>query len=397
MIAAKHKTVVHVIIDTNALFTEAADKLLSSAISELIVGANDRLDLNVEWYIPWIVKSERQFQMLDRAKRLLPHLEKVERLLGHQLGITEEVLRTRVEEAIKKQIELHQMKEIGLDPMQVDWQKMIERSVFRQAPFERGETEKGFRDAILLEAFCQLASTLPRTPQVCRIVLLSSDGLLAGAARERTLDRNNVVVVNDLESLKTMLNALAAEVTQELIATLLPKASNIFFEAKDSNTLFFKAGVQQKALEQFGKIVREPPAPDFIVRTTGLFVAATPTFLAKKGQSLEFSNRFTFKVEATKRAQRQPASLGLLSGIKTPGFDTSQLDPSGLRISTPPSSYLDALIGSVGADALPQAEEIKREGEHVFEATWSVTLTAKGKLIAPKLQTINYKSSKWEP
>jgi hypothetical protein len=79
--ASKTKVAVHVVVDTNSLFTEAADKLLATEISDLISSSSANLELNVRWHLPWIVKAERQYQMLLRANRLIPHLQKVEKLL----------------------------------------------------------------------------------------------------------------------------------------------------------------------------------------------------------------------------------------------------------------------------------------------------------------------------
>ena len=160
--AAKTTVVVHVVLDTNALFTDPADKLLATGISDFILSTRKDLEINVTWYLPSIVKAERQHQMTEKAIRLLAPLEKVETLLGHRLNITEESLRRSVEEVIKKQVALHGLKEVNLDHSKVDWQRMIEKSVFRLVPFARGETEKGFRDAVLLETFCQIVDTLPK-------------------------------------------------------------------------------------------------------------------------------------------------------------------------------------------------------------------------------------------
>ncbi|MGE0700754.1 MAG: hypothetical protein AB7O57_16765, partial [Hyphomicrobiaceae bacterium] len=117
----KSGIVVHVVLDTNALFTEAAEKLLSVGIGDFILASRKDLVVDVRWYLPSIVKSERQYQMIERANRLLGHVQKVEALLGHKLNITEEGLAESVESAIKKQIELHELKEVPLDPSQVDW------------------------------------------------------------------------------------------------------------------------------------------------------------------------------------------------------------------------------------------------------------------------------------
>jgi hypothetical protein len=81
-----------------------ANRLVAKEISDFILQSLDN-DLNPSWYVPSIVIGERRFQMFERAKRLLPHLEKVEQLLGHQLGISDKVLAARVDDAIKQHMD----------------------------------------------------------------------------------------------------------------------------------------------------------------------------------------------------------------------------------------------------------------------------------------------------
>jgi hypothetical protein len=370
-----------------------------TGISDFILKSKKELDLDVHWYLPWIVKAERKYQMAEKAYRYLPQLEKLEKLLGHQLGITSDTLSARVDEAIKKNIDRHGMKEVGLTPSLVDWQRMIERSVSRQAPFERGENEKGFRDAILLEIFCQLINTLPKSPQTCRIVLLTNDGLLATAARERVLDRNNIILIADLESLKTMLNALAAELTQETVASLLPKASELFFEKDNNDSLYFKMDVWKKTLEKFRDMIYQPPAPEFSVTLDGILIHSTPTFLSKTGQTLQFADQFTLKMAATKRVPKpslavpwnrlapQPLQMAPSYTLPSSPDNTFVLQPSPFRTSNP----FEGIIS--GAIAPQEFDEVKREGEHVFRVTWTVTLKANGTLVGAKLQGIDHVSS----
>ena len=41
-------------------------------------------------------------------------------------------------------------------------------------------------------------------------------------------------------------------------------------------------------------------------------------------------------------------------------------------------------------------DEIKREGAHVFEATWTVTLKSNGSLVGSKLQKIDHLTTTWK-
>ena len=256
--AGPSRTAVHIFLDTNALFTEAADRLIAVDLSEFISKSFDN-DPKPQWYIPAVVTGERRFQMIERANRLLPQLDKVEKLLGHNLGITGDVLSTRVDEAIKRQIDAHNLHEVGFDQSLVDWQEMVRRSVLRQPPFGTGESEKGFRDAVVLETFCQIVSELPKSSQACRVVLLSNDERLVEAAQERMAERSNVTFARDLDTVKTILNALASEITQDAVNELLPHASDLFFKVDEKKALYYSAEVGEKIRSTFGDVLKKIP------------------------------------------------------------------------------------------------------------------------------------------
>jgi PIN domain len=291
--AGPAKTTVHIFLDTNALFTEAADRLIAVELGEFILKSSEN-DLDTRWYIPSVVTGERRFQMFERAKRLLPQLDRVEKLLGHNLGITEDVLSTRVDDAIKRQIEAHKLNEVGFDQSIVDWQDMVRKSILRQPPFEGGESEKGFRDAIVLETFCQLVSDLPKSSQICRIILLSNDGRLVEAAQERMVERSNVTLAKDLDAVKTIMNALASKITQDAVSALLPRAFDLFFKPNEDKTLYYTSGIREKIRSTFAKELDGVPQGFDYVTTKAINIVTPPTFLIKEGQRLTFSTRIIF-------------------------------------------------------------------------------------------------------
>jgi hypothetical protein len=399
--AARSKTALHIVLDTNALFTEAADRLLATEISEFVLKSFDN-DLNLRWYIPSVVTGERRFQMVERAKRLLPHLDKVERLLGHNLGITEEVLALRVDDVIKRHIETHKLNEVGFHESSVDWQEMVRRSISRMPPFDEGENEKGFRDAIVLETFCQLASDLPKSLQVCRIILLSNDERLVEAAQERMADRNNVTFANDLDAVKTILNALASAITQEAVNELLPRAAQLFFKSEDKKTLYYSAEIGAEIRSQYSQELSQVPQGFNSVTTKSIRIVSPPTFLVKGGQKLSFSTRIIFGMDATRYVQR-PSSVNspLLSGPQLGGnISTGSLglgalsNFSGTGISHPTSVFRASNL--LALPPPPQYDEIKRDGEIIFEAIWEATLTSSGKLTRAKLIKIEHKATNWK-
>src|SRR5713226_5755813 len=116
------KSQLRVVIDTNALYTGSASDLVRQEIANVIVEGKYP-DLDILWYLPEIVRHERQYQMQAEALKFRPAINRIERLLGHNLALTDAVLldhvRTKIEE---KETELG-LQEIKLDHNLVDWPK----------------------------------------------------------------------------------------------------------------------------------------------------------------------------------------------------------------------------------------------------------------------------------
>ena len=150
-----------VVFDTNVLFTGSAHYLINGRVKDFIAGAAGHTDLNLLWYLPDVVISERRYQMRLAAASLFPSIEKMERLLGHQLAITPEIVNDRIDRTIEEQLAAHDISKLSLDLDAIDWSDLIRRSVERLPPFDAGDNEKGFRDAVICEAFCQLVDGVP--------------------------------------------------------------------------------------------------------------------------------------------------------------------------------------------------------------------------------------------
>ena len=102
---------------------------------------------------------------------MLPTIERLERLLGHNLNITSDILETRVQAAVDKQVQNYSIAVHPLNPADVDWQRLMIDAAYRKAPFQLGEKEKGFRDALILETFMQVVAATPTSRSVARVAL----------------------------------------------------------------------------------------------------------------------------------------------------------------------------------------------------------------------------------
>ena len=149
----KRKPELKVVFDSNILYTGTASDLINQSVGLLINESSRHQDITLSWYLPEIVVLERTYQMTRKGLELLPSIQKLEQLLGHNLNITSEIIEGRVKDAVEKQLTQYSITVAKLAVEKVDWDTLIHNSAFRRAPFDLGEKEKGFRDAVLAETF----------------------------------------------------------------------------------------------------------------------------------------------------------------------------------------------------------------------------------------------------
>lgn len=237
------------VFDTNAVYTGSASYLLRKEVVDLIQENSRHPDLQVRWIIPEIVRHEREYQMCRQALAFLPTVEKLERLLGHNLNIAADILRLRVSEAIKRQLdELHAEVE-ELDVSRPNWRQLMLDSAYRRPPFDTGESEKGFRDALIVETFAQLVEKAPQNPKVCRVTLVTGDARLSEAARIKSQGSTNVRLFSTVDELRGLINTLVSQVDEIFVKGLMPQAERLFVGA-DKDSLYHTAGISATIRER---------------------------------------------------------------------------------------------------------------------------------------------------
>jgi PIN domain len=170
-----------VVLDTNAIYQAEGHELLRPAVSELIKVSVSHRDVTINWYLPEVVRNEREQQLRELARKSVPALERLERVCGISLGITDRIITERLRQRIEAQIAQLNLRILPVDPSAVDWSRMMSDAAFRQPPFSAGENEKGFRDALIAEAAGQLIESSSN----CRIAIVTGDELLTKALVSR--------------------------------------------------------------------------------------------------------------------------------------------------------------------------------------------------------------------
>ena len=395
--AQRRKRVLKIVLDTNQLFTGSASDLLQLALRQVIEASRTHRDIEIEWHVPEVVRSEREYQMTDAAIELLPTITKLERLLGHNLGINTDILASRVRDAIERQVTELGLKILPPNMKDIDWQCIVRDAIFRKPPFEKGKTEKGFRDRLIAESFLQLVRSSPRTPSVCRVALVTNDGLLATTVEAETKTLGNVRIVKSLEDLQGLINTLVSSATEEFVAAVRQPAMELFFKEGSKDGLYYTEKVPEAIIGKFAASLAEKPA-NADLRENGTWYIGPTSFVEKHGQKITWKN--TIRVEATAYKLEQRGQVFVATGIlDLPISHFLSPSPSNLVIGHTPafpplwpgsgSSY-QTLLGA------PSPEKIQiAKGHSAFHVTWTVTITSNRKLINGKVVDVEFAETTW--
>jgi len=404
-----------VVFDSSAIYTGTASDLLRQDLRVLIEANANHRDLAILWYLPEVVVHERQFQMQRKGRDLLPAIQKLEKLLGHSLGIDASILESRVSETVSKQVTEYGLTIRRLAIESVDWNRLLLDATYRRPPFEPGDQEKGFRDAIVAETFFQIIEESPSTPKVCRVILVTQDNLLAQAVETRAAGQPNVYVLRSLEELAGLINTLASTVDEEFISRLRGPGSELFFTQGQQDTVFYKEQVKKKLSEKFADQLKSLPA-GADARHNGTWFISKVEFQNKSGQRINWISRVTVEVKAVKfespatessqfglgdigasGATSVPGLIFTSTGEKLPVASTATTIPGGLWSTG--STILTG--GTLGGESVlsnlswKRLERIVATGKTIFDVAWSVSVSTTGRLSRPRIEDLKFVETVW--
>lgn len=391
---------IDVVLDTSVLFTGSESHFFRKEVADLIEQNSSLPDLTIRWIVPEIVRHERQFQMRQKAIEMLPTIAKLERLLGHNLNINAEILDRRVEEAVDNQLKKHSVMVQPLAHADVDWPRLMLDAAYRRPPFQLGETEEGFRDALILETFLQLMGTPAGSRSNTRLALVSSDQLLSDAARARLGTASDVYLLESIEALKGLINTLGSAVDEGFIARVTPGAELVFYKPDDGRSLYYKGSVGTKLdLALKSADLRLPGGADkYKVEQWHL---GSPRFVKKQGQRIYWTSRVEGKLKALKSAA--PSARGVpLSSLLSPnitnvtGWSGVSPSPSFPDNKTLETVYWQSLGSKVPLATLSgSADTDVGSGTASLDVSWSVVVTTAGKLTKPQLESVAFVEVVW--
>jgi hypothetical protein len=342
--------------------------------------------------------------MLQEASPLLDSARKLEKLLGCNFNIAEGVLEERINSIVEEQITYFRFDILRIDANRVNWNQVMLNAAYRRAPFEGGSKEKGFKDALVCEAFCQFAEAAPKSSKDCLVVLVTNDGLLADAVNTRMSTSSNVRVLKSVEELRSLINTVSSNVGEDFIADLRIVAEKDFFREADKATIYYRFEIAKKIREKFSEASTRLPEGTGIDDRIPLRPVA-PRFIKKDGRRVHWATRV--EVEVFKPRGEQTTYLAPTT-VRTPyTFPYGQFivtEPIMPVTTVPPVEGIWQTVisgetmtkwGPSMASLFETAVTTRRSGLAVFEVSWSFSLDSKGRRSRFKVDDIVYDSTVW--
>jgi hypothetical protein len=396
----------HVVFDTNALYTQAPHELVSSAVRALVEANSNYSDLQVSWYIPDVVALERHHQMLQQARRQLPAFQQITAILRLGYTLLPDELPQKIADVIEAELTALNISRLQMRTEAVNWKQVIHDAAFRNPPFDDGaKTEKGFRDAMILEAFVQLIEATPVAR--CRIVLVTNDGLLTSAAQARIGTRTNAQVLPGLEELRNLINTLVSTVDETFVRELREKADRLFFTKDDKKSLYYRENIYTRISEQFRDKLTEVPRGS-TGRDRGAITLTSPRFIRKVHQRVHWvsqlaiaSTAYSYASPSTNTVITPAAGSVSLSDLASGNYTASSIGEANrvLTIGDLMSKYSNPALPLTMATLSTAAGLTKtglRNGESVFDVSWSATVNRQNKLITPTIDGIAFVETTWD-
>jgi len=291
-----------------------------------------------------------------------------------------------------------------LNAAEVDWQRLMLDAAYRKAPFQLGEKEKGFRDALILETFLQVVGSTPTSRSIARVALVSGDQLLRDAVAARVGTSGNIHVLESIDALKGLINTLGSSVDEQFITAIRDRAAEAFFKAKDETTLYYKASAGASLNDILTQAsVKLPDGADKY--NAEKWTINPPRFVKKQGQRIYWTTRFEARLKALKSTpppQWQTPPSYMLSSTSERDVLKPAAWSTGLSLSSlmtlPSSGVVQPSTGAWSSSPILLGsidDQFVAFGTASLDVSWSVAVTTAGVLTKLQLESIEFVEVVW--
>lgn len=366
-----------VVVDTNILWDKDKKNAASPDFDRFWKRNLSLIPLQLR--VPEVVFGELHFQQTTSAHKLC---NSVKESLIELSGIAEFNYVPKVEEQ-KIKVQVGQkinkwLKALGgtvvLTPTGViNWSELIENAIWRKPPFtfdpKEKDSEKGFRDALILETVVSIAKSSNSKNHTT--IFLSNDFLLRTTAEARLKGDKTFLAFESISDFQSYIQLTQQELTDKFVKSIQARARAKFYTLNDSESLYLKENLYQKIRRDF---------------TTDLDVLPTSTGLNALARLLDSASAPTLKNVAEKW-WINATQFEQLIGDREFHWST-KVTVAQLYEGVSPG------VGGLLATTLPPESKIKLAE---FNVKWKANVKADGRFHDTKVLSIEKNPQKVEP
>jgi hypothetical protein len=256
-----------VTVDTNILWHEDKGFAVNPEFDDFWQRHSSTFPMKL--VIPEVVMGELLYQQTTSAIKLL---EKVNQDIGSISRITQKQYSHRITpDRVRKQVDerlngwlVEKKAEVKPTPTdEIDWKSLVQSAIWRELPFvadpKNPKTEKGFRDAIILETVSSICRYYSAD---VNIAFICNDYALRTASEMRLGKLPSFSAYESLKDFESFIELTKKNLTERFVKSILSRAREKFYDEKDKECLIYKDGFDRRIRDEFRSKIETPVSYD---------------------------------------------------------------------------------------------------------------------------------------
>lgn len=263
-----------VVVDTNILWDKDKKLPVSLAFDAFWRKSSPLIPMTLN--VPDVVFGELHFQQATSALKALASISDNFTELAGVTGAayahkcSETTIKTQVRTKLDKWLKSHSGNILATPVASIDWSSVVEAALWRKPPFtfdpKEPKTEKGFRDAVILET---LAHTCTTTSPGKTVIFICNDYLLRTTAEARLKSSKKLLAFESLADFEAYINLTQQQFTNAFVKAIQSHARAKFYTKNDANSLYFKQDLSAKIQADFANDLSwQNPQQNALLRLT---------------------------------------------------------------------------------------------------------------------------------
>ena len=218
--------------------------------------------------IPEVVIGELLYQQTTSAIKLVDKVNQDIELISqitqkkYSHRVTQDRVKKEVEERLKGWLTVKKAEIMATPIDDINWKSLVDSAIWRELPFladaKNPKTEKGFRDAIILETVSSACRSY--SPNV-NIAFICNDYALRTASEKRLGELQGFSTYESLKDFESFIELTKKNLTERFVKSILSRAREKFHNEKDKECLIYKDNFLNRLRDEFGPRIENPEPP----------------------------------------------------------------------------------------------------------------------------------------